>query len=72
LPFAIWHVGLQYYYLLHREVAPYIDVDFIRRTIALKGIHQPVVVYEVDELLDSPRTSLGDSVHTTLRRTGTS
>lgn len=38
LPFAVWHVGLQYYYLQHPEAAPYIDVEFVRRTIRLQAL----------------------------------
>jgi hypothetical protein len=38
LPFATWHVGLQYYYLQHPDVAPYIDVEFVRRTIRLQAL----------------------------------
>src|SRR5262249_26276009 len=38
LPFAVWHVGLQYYYLTHPEVAPYIDLEFVARTIRLQAI----------------------------------
>lgn len=38
LPFAVWHVGLQYYYLQHPDAAPYIDVEFVRRTIRLQAL----------------------------------
>jgi adenylate cyclase len=38
LPFAVWHVGIQYYYLKHPDVAPYIDLDFVARTIRLQAI----------------------------------
>jgi hypothetical protein len=38
LPFAVWHVGLEYYYLHNPDAAPYIDVEFVRRTIGLQAL----------------------------------
>ena len=38
IPLSTWHVGLQYYYLRHPDVAPYIDVAFVERTIVWQAL----------------------------------
>ena len=38
LPFAVWHVAVEYYFLLHPTVATFVDRAFIQRTLLLQAI----------------------------------